>query len=65
MTKDKIENEYFGVAGVCKIPNLQCKLEKLARNGFKHHTAIAKGHMKKVLTDAFKYYLGYEVIDID
>ena len=52
-------------SGVYEIPDLQCKLEKLARGGFKHHTAVGKGHMKKVLEDAFKYYLGYNVIDID
>ena len=65
MTADEIEDGYFGVAGVCEIPDLQCKLEKLARGGFKHHTAVGKGHMKKILEDAFKYYLGYTVVDID
>ena len=65
MTEDEIEEGYFGVAGVCEIPDLQSKLEKLARGGFKHHTAIARGHMKKVLTDAFRYYLGYNVVEID
>ena len=36
-----------------------------ARNGFKHHTTVGVGHMKKVLEEAFKYYLGYEIVNID
>ena len=48
-----------------EIPNLESKLNKLARNGFKHHTTVGVGHMKKVLEEAFKYYLGYEIVNID
>ena len=64
-TKDEIEKEYFGCAGVAHIPNLENKLMKLARNGFKHHTTIGVGHMKNILEEAFKYYLNYEIIDIE
>lgn len=64
-TKDVIEDGYFGCAGVAEIPNLQQKLLKLARNGFKHHTSIGTGSMKAVLTEAFTTYLGYELIEID
>ena len=38
---------------------------KLAKNGFKHHTTICKGHVKDILKDAFTTYLGYEFFDID
>jgi len=65
MTKDPIEKEYFGVGGVAKIPNLQDKLIRLARGGFKHHTTITKGLYKDVLTEAFTTYLHYDVVDID
>ncbi|MRY42702.1 hypothetical protein GKD46_21220, partial [Parabacteroides distasonis] len=64
-TEDQIENGYFGCGGVAHIPNLEDKLLKLARNGFKHHTTIGVGHMKKVLEEAFRYYLHYEVTQID
>ncbi|WP_029488315.1 L-fucose/L-arabinose isomerase family protein [Candidatus Epulonipiscium viviparus] len=64
-TEDVIEDGYFGCAGVAAIENLENKLNKLARNGFKHHTTVGEGHMKKVLEEAFKYYLKYEIIDID
>ncbi len=46
-------------------PDLQNKLIKLARGGFKHHTSVGVGHMKEVLTEAFTIYLGYDVVDID
>lgn len=64
-TDDVIEDGYFGCGGVAEIPNLESKLNKLARNGFKHHTTVGVGHMKKVLEEAFKYYLGYEIVNID
>jgi L-fucose isomerase-like protein len=64
-TTDPIEKEFFGCGGVAEIPNLEDKLIKLAKGGFKHHTTVGVGHMKEVLTEAFKTYLGYQVIDID
>ena len=65
MTDDVIEDGYFGCAGVAEIPNLQDKLLRLARGGFKHHTSIGIGHMKSILNEAFRTYLGYDVVSID
>ena len=64
-TSDEIEQAYFGCAGVAEIPDLQNKLIRLARGGFKHHTTVGVGHMKDILTEAFTTYLGYTVADID
>lgn len=64
-TDDEIEDGFFGCGGVAHISDLQNKLIKLARNGFKHHTTVGMGNMKKVLEEAFKVYLKYDVIDID
>lgn len=64
-TSDPIEDAFFGCGGVAYIPDLQNKLLKLARGGFKHHTSVGVGHMKSVLEEAFTTYLGYEVEDID
>lgn len=64
-TQDVIEEGYFGCAGVAEIPDLQQKLLKLARGGFKHHTSIGYGRMKAALTEAFTTYLGYELVEID
>lgn len=65
ITGDPIEKEFFGCGGVAEIPDLQNKLIALAKGGFKHHTTVGAGHMKAVLTEAFKTYLGYDVIDLD
>ena len=65
MTDDPIEDGYFGCAGVAEIADLQTKLIKLARGGFKHHTAVGVGHMKAVLEEAFTTYLNYDVVSID
>lgn len=64
-TGEDIEKEFFGCGGVAKIDNLQKKLIKLARGGFKHHTTVANGHVKEILEEAFKYYLGYDVVSIE
>ncbi len=64
-TADPIEKEFFGCGGVAEIPDLQNKLVRLAKGGFKHHTTVGVGHMKNVLDEAFTTYLGYELIDID
>jgi len=64
-TDDVIENGYFGCGGVAQIPNLQNKLIKLARGGFKHHTSVGVGHMKEILQEAFTTYLHYDWVDID
>lgn len=64
-TGEPIEKEFFGCGGVAEIPDLQNKLIRLAKGGFKHHTTVGVGHMKYVLEEAFKTYLGYEVIDIE
>jgi len=65
ITDDPIEDAFFGCGGVAQIPDLQNKLIKLAREGFKHHTAICEGHYKEVLKEAFTPYLGYDWVDID
>ncbi len=64
-TDDVIEPEFFGCGGVCEIDDLQNKLIRLARGGFKHHTAICEGHMKDVLKEALTTYLHYDWVEID
>ena len=65
ITGDEIEPAFFGCGGVAEIPDLQNKLIRLARGGFKHHTAICEGHYKAILEEAFTTYLGYDWVDID
>ena len=60
-----IEPAFFGCGGVAEIPDLQNKLLRLARGGFKHHTTVGVGHMKGILEEAFSTYLGYEIFDLE
>lgn len=64
-TDDPIEETFFGCGGVCEIPDMQDKMIRLARGGFKHHTSVGAGHMKEILKEAFTTYLGYDWVDID
>ena len=63
-TEDDIEKEFFGCGGVAKIPDLQRKLIKLGRCGFRHHTAVGVGHISMILKEAFEHYLGYDVMEL-
>lgn len=63
-TDDDIEKEFFGCGGVAKIPDLQRKLIKLGRCGFRHHTTVGMGHMSTILKEAFEHYLGYDVMEL-
>ncbi len=64
-TGEPIEKAFFGCGGVAKIPDLQNKLIRLARNAFNHHTTVGVGNFKAILDEAFSTYLHYEVVDID
>ncbi|MGI5958197.1 MAG: L-fucose/L-arabinose isomerase family protein [Massiliimalia sp.] len=64
-TGEPIEESFFGCGGVAEIPDLQNKLIRLAKGGFKHHTSVGVGHMKQVLEEAFTTYLHYDVVSID
>ena len=63
-TDDIIEPEFFGCGGVAKIENLQSKLIKLGKNGFRHHTVIGAGHIESILREAFESYLKYDIMEI-
>lgn len=63
-TEEPIEQEFFGCGGVAQINDLQRKLIVLAKNGYRHHTAIGKGHMANILKEAFTTYLGYDLMEL-
>ena len=62
-TDEPIEAEFFGCGGVAEIDDLERKLIILAKNGYRHHTAVGKGHMAEVLKEAFTTYLGYDLME--
>ena len=64
-TDDPIEDAFFGCAGVCRIDNMEDKMIRLAKGGFKHHTCVGEGHMKAILKEAVTTYLGYDWVEID
>lgn len=63
-TNDKIEDAFFGCGGVAEISNLQEKLLKLGRSGFRHHTSVGEGHVASALKEAFVTYLGYDLFEL-
>ncbi len=60
-TDDPIEAAFFGCGGVAKIDGLQKKLLVMAKNGYRHHTAVGAGRYAKVLNEAFTTYLNYDI----
>ena len=63
-TDDEIPKEFFGCAGVAHIEKLQEKLNKIGYAGYRHHVAVAPGHVEKAMREAFTRYLNYEIMDI-
>jgi L-fucose isomerase-like protein len=64
-TNDLVPPEFFGTAGVAKIPNLQDVLLMIGRNGFRHHVAVSPGDVCGPVREALTKYLGYEVLPSD
>ena len=60
-TTDPIPANFFGVAGVAEISNLQDVLLHIGKQGHRHHVAVTPGSLRKPLTEALGYYLGFEV----
>jgi L-fucose isomerase-like protein len=64
ITDDLVPEEFFGCAGVIRIPELQNKLTKIGRHGFRHHVAITHGHVAEAVKEAFNAYLNYSMIKL-
>lgn len=61
ITGDPIPANFFGVAGVAKIRNLQDVLLHVGLNGHRHHVSITPGCVQKPLHEALSRYLDFEV----
>lgn len=61
VTEDPVEDGFFGVAGVIKIPELQRVLLGVCKNGYRHHVSMTLDHVQASLIEAFTTYLEYEV----
>ena len=60
-TTDPIPANFFGVAGVADIPNLQDVLLHIGREGYRHHVAVTPGQVQAPLREALQNYLGFEI----
>jgi len=60
-THDPIPENFFGVAGVAEIPNLQEVLLHIGVNGHRHHVSITPGHVSKPLVEALGHYLEFDL----
>ncbi len=61
ITPDPIPANFFGVAGVAEIQNLQDVLLHIGVNGHRHHVSITPGCVQKPLYEALGHYLNFEV----
>lgn len=59
-TSDRLPEEFFGCGGVARIPELQPKLVRIGRGGYRHHVSMTEGSWRRALDEAFTNYLGYE-----
>ncbi len=60
-TEDPIPADFFGCAGVARIPKLQDVLQVVGYAGHRHHVGVTPGHVADPAYEAFVKYLGYDV----
>ncbi len=60
-TEDEIAEEFFGMGAVFEKENANEMFNYMARNGYRHHAAITKGHYAESVREAFDNYLGYKI----
>ena len=60
-TDDPIPPDFFGVAGVAEITELQDVLQYIGENGFRHHVAVTPGKVAAPVAEALEKYLGFKV----
>ncbi|MBT7164406.1 MAG: hypothetical protein HN904_16620 [Victivallales bacterium] len=60
-TTDQLPAEFFGCAGVAHFDRLQDVLLHVGRNGYRHHTSVARGLNLAPVREALVDYLGFEV----
>jgi len=61
ITDDPIDPNFFGVAGVAAIRNLQDVFIHVGRGGHRHHVNITPGYHTAALQEALTRYLDFEV----
>ncbi|RPI26051.1 MAG: hypothetical protein EHM61_12755 [Acidobacteria bacterium] len=61
ITEDPIAEDFFGVAGVAEIRNLQNVLLEVGSNGHRHHVSITRNRVQEPLRHALGYYLDFAV----
>jgi len=60
-TSDPVPENFFGVAGVAEIRDLQDVLLHIGVNGHRHHVSITPGLVKNPLREALGHYLNFEI----
>lgn len=61
ITDDPIDQDFFGVAGVAAIENLQDVFLHVGRVGHRHHVNITPGYHTAALEEALHRYLDFDV----
>jgi L-fucose isomerase-like protein len=61
ITQDPIPDDFFGVAGVAEIENLQDILLHVGSQGHRHHVSITAGRVQAPVLQALGYYLDFQV----
>ncbi len=61
LTTDPVPENFFGVAGVAEIRNLQDVLLHVGINGHRHHVSITPGCVQAPLNEALGHYLNFDI----
>lgn len=56
---EKLPKEFFGCSAIFEKEGADKMLDYMAKNGYRHHVAITKGHYAEAVQEAFDNYLDY------
>lgn len=61
LTEERLPEEFFGSGTVFEKENAADILQYMAKNGYRHHAAITKGHYSQSIQEAFSNYLDFDI----
>lgn len=62
--EEELPPEFIGCGGAARIPDLQRKINRIGKNGYRHHVSVTSGFWGPALNEAFENYLGYKKTDL-
>ncbi len=65
LLEEELPPEFIGCGGAARIPELQKKINRIGKSGYRHHVSVTSGKWETALNEAFETYLGYNKTELE